>query len=357
MTSKPTTIAGYGITDAFDGTYGSLTGTPTIPTNNNQLTNGAGYLTNAIDSAGVSAIITADVDQAFVNALGISGGGGVDSAGISSIITADVDQAFVENLGFSTGGGLSGTNIDTTSFTATAGQTTFNITYTVGKLNVYLNGILLDASDYTASNGTTVVLGTGANVNDILHVITYEDAPMTGAINQTYVYTASANQTAFTGSDNNSSTLSYIVDSIMVYLNGILLIPTTDYTASNGHTVTLVTGASVNDELQIITIGGEGGTLGTWSERSGSYTAIAGNKLFVDVSSVAATITLPASASLGDEVRIIDATGNCSTNNITINRNGHNINGDAEDLVIDVDRAAIGLAYYNSTQGWVFIER
>ena len=356
MTSKPTTIAGYGITDAFDGTYGSLTGTPTIPTNNNQLTNGAGYLTNAIDSAGVSAIITADVDQAFVNALGISGGGGVDSAGISSIITADVDQAFVENLGFSTGG-LSGTNIDTTSFTATAGQTTFNITYTVGKLNVYLNGILLDASDYTASNGTTVVLGTGANVNDILHVITYEDAPMTGAINQTYVYTASANQTAFTGSDNNSSTLSYIVDSIMVYLNGILLIPTTDYTASNGHTVTLVTGASVNDELQIITIGGEGGTLGTWSERSGSYTAIAGNKLFVDVSSVAATITLPASASLGDEVRIIDATGNCSTNNITINRNGHNINGDAEDLVIDVDRAAIGLAYYNSTQGWVFIER
>jgi hypothetical protein len=46
LTSKPTTIAGYGITDAFDGAYGSLTGTPTIPTNNNQLTNGAGYITS-----------------------------------------------------------------------------------------------------------------------------------------------------------------------------------------------------------------------------------------------------------------------------------------------------------------------
>ena len=46
LTGKPTTIAGYGITDAFDGAYGSLTGTPTIPTNNNQLTNGAGYTTN-----------------------------------------------------------------------------------------------------------------------------------------------------------------------------------------------------------------------------------------------------------------------------------------------------------------------
>lgn len=45
LSGKPTTIAGYGITDAFDGAYGSLTGAPTIPTNNNQLTNGAGYIT------------------------------------------------------------------------------------------------------------------------------------------------------------------------------------------------------------------------------------------------------------------------------------------------------------------------
>lgn len=45
ITSTPTTIAGYGITDAFDGDYNSLTNQPTIPTNNNQLTNGAAYIT------------------------------------------------------------------------------------------------------------------------------------------------------------------------------------------------------------------------------------------------------------------------------------------------------------------------
>jgi hypothetical protein len=45
ITATPTTVAGYGITDAFDGVYASLTGKPTIPTNNNQLTNGAGYST------------------------------------------------------------------------------------------------------------------------------------------------------------------------------------------------------------------------------------------------------------------------------------------------------------------------
>ena len=45
ITSTPTTIAGYGITDAFSGAYADLTGKPTIPTNNNQLTNGAAYIT------------------------------------------------------------------------------------------------------------------------------------------------------------------------------------------------------------------------------------------------------------------------------------------------------------------------
>jgi len=45
LTSKPTTIAGYGITDAFSGAYADLSGKPTIPTNNNELSNGAAYIT------------------------------------------------------------------------------------------------------------------------------------------------------------------------------------------------------------------------------------------------------------------------------------------------------------------------
>ena len=46
ITNTPTTLAGYGITDAFDGAYSSLTGAPTIPTNVSDLTNDAGYLTS-----------------------------------------------------------------------------------------------------------------------------------------------------------------------------------------------------------------------------------------------------------------------------------------------------------------------
>ena len=60
-----------------------------------------------------------------------------------------------------------------TSFTATASQTTFTVTYTVGYLQVYVNGVLLNATDYTASNGTSVVLATGCNTGDIVETIAY----------------------------------------------------------------------------------------------------------------------------------------------------------------------------------------
>lgn len=60
-----------------------------------------------------------------------------------------------------------------TSFTATASQTTFTVAYTVGLVSVYMNGVLLNASDYTASNGTSVVLSAAAALNDIVEVIAY----------------------------------------------------------------------------------------------------------------------------------------------------------------------------------------
>ena len=54
-----------------------------------------------------------------------------------------------------------------TGFTATANQTTFTVSYTVGFVNVYLNGVLLlESTEYTATNGTSIVLAAGAAVND-----------------------------------------------------------------------------------------------------------------------------------------------------------------------------------------------
>ena len=67
-------------------------------------------------------------------------------------------------------------------FTATSGQTTFSgadassntLAYSTGNFDVFLNGVLLDATDFTASNGTSVVLASAAAADDILSVLAYQ---------------------------------------------------------------------------------------------------------------------------------------------------------------------------------------
>jgi len=60
------------------------------------------------------------------------------------------------------------------SFTASANQTSFATAgYTVGFVDAFLNGVRLNTADFTATNGSDIVLASGAAVNDILDVISY----------------------------------------------------------------------------------------------------------------------------------------------------------------------------------------
>ena len=73
-----------------------------------------------------------------------------------------------------------------TEFTATAGQTTFTPpSYTVGFIQVYRNGVLLGSADYTASNGTTVVLAVGATSGDLVTTISFLVSSVLNAIANT----------------------------------------------------------------------------------------------------------------------------------------------------------------------------
>ena len=84
---------------------------------------------------------------------------------------------------------LAGSSVNGTNsrhrFTATAGQTTFTgtdldgntLSYDVGGgvafIDVYLNGVHLDSSDYTATSGTSVVLSSGATVGDEIYITAF----------------------------------------------------------------------------------------------------------------------------------------------------------------------------------------
>jgi hypothetical protein len=81
-----------------------------------------------------------------------------------------------------------------TEFTATASQTTFTPpSYTVGFINVYLNGVLLGSADYTATNGTTVVLATGASAGNLVTVESFLVNSVLNAIPNTAGAVSSSN--------------------------------------------------------------------------------------------------------------------------------------------------------------------
>jgi hypothetical protein len=60
-----------------------------------------------------------------------------------------------------------------TTFTATAAQTTFSVSYTQGLIDVFYNGSCLAQSEYTATNGTSIILATACQLNDIVVVYAY----------------------------------------------------------------------------------------------------------------------------------------------------------------------------------------
>ena len=90
---------------------------------------------------------------------------------------------------------------------------------------------------------------------------------------------------------------------------------------------------------------------------TGATTMVSGRGYFVNTSSSAYTMTLPASPSIGDFVHIIDYAGTFDTNNCTVGRNSEKILGATSDLVVATERAAFQLVYVDSTQGWLLTEK
>ena len=76
--------------------------------------------------------------------------------------------------------------------------------------------------------------------------------PGTG-VRSRFIFTATASQTTFSGADDNSKTLKYADSAYVdVFLNGICLVPGTDYTASTKTSIVLTQAASLNDTLEVV---------------------------------------------------------------------------------------------------------
>ena len=96
------------------------------------------------------------------------------------------------------------------------------------------------------------------------------------------------------------------------------------------------------------------GTVGlnAWTTKTAAHTAVVGDRISANTTSAAFTITLPASPADYSQVTLADHAGTWQTNNLTVARNGSNINGLAENLVCDVAAKQILLRYEGATIGW-----
>ena len=124
------------------------------------------------------------------------------------------------------------------TYTATASQSTFNAVYEVGQVEVHQNGILLMPADYTASSGTTIVLGTAAALNDEITITCHNtfsvaDAP---SLSQGGTFASSIRAPIYDTTQNTMKTA---------------LFQTNDQTMSTDTTIPSSQNASCNGPLSI----------------------------------------------------------------------------------------------------------
>ena len=173
-TGTTSSISGDTVTINLDNTAvsaGSVGSSTAIPV----LTIDAQGRITAASTASVSSDLTLVDDSSTSETITLgsetlkfAGGSGISTAITSGTVTISKSAGTASRTSF--------------KFTATSGQTTFSgadassntLAYVTGSFDVFLNGVLLDATDFTATNGTSVVLASAAAADDILTVLAYE---------------------------------------------------------------------------------------------------------------------------------------------------------------------------------------
>jgi hypothetical protein len=277
--------------------------------------------------------------------------------------------------------------------------------YSPGLEQIYINGVFIDESSYTASSGSAIVLDEAVFSTDLVEVLWLENLVVADTYSKaesdakylslttassTYLTIISASTTYATKTELNNINLTSAINtasaaafaSASAYTNSQISsidLTSTINTASAAAVNFLVDGApaalntlnelaaALDDNADILDVyltqSSASSIYATQAElaafsseefliKAEAYTAVAGDVVFVNSASGAYTITLPASPTLGNKVRIIDLANNAATNNITVGRNGNNIDGSASNFTIDINNAGVEFIYTNSTYGW-----
>lgn len=262
--------------------------------------------------------------------------------------------------------------------TPNSSTTTFTLDYAVGAASsilVVYGGVTQQPNvAYSISGGGSTITFSEAPVTGTTLYIVYMGKQLTvartaGMEVTTQTFTGDATTTSFTLTD-----APVVPAGVMVFVDGLLQREGAGNNyVSSGQTVVFSTAPDSGAEIDVYTLtkekiaidtvangaislaklnAGIQKTVGQYYEISTNTTAIASRYYFVNTTAGAITLTLPATATMGDTVRIIDGANTFDTNNLTVARNGHVIMGDAANMTVDTEGASFDLVYYNATHGW-----
>lgn len=301
--------------------------------------NGAAYSTSTINPAVYFGKVTASTAPTLIDTVPVTG---------NSLVrwtTTSYDSVYNQYRSGIIDSVNNGTEVYYTDYgviVSNVGTTvvTFTSNITAGNINLYAVG-------NTASVAVTyqrVVLGSGTT-SGYLTAGPAGPAGATGAtgtIANTASWIVTTNSTASTSTTTGAlqvaggAGIAGNVYAGNVYSSGN--VTATTYFVGNGSQLTGISSAMA------------------WTITSSNITVSKNNGYFVDTTTGPKTLTLPASNTIGDTVRINDLAGTFASNNLTVGANGGKIQGVAEDLLVSVNQKSFGLVYSNSTYGWKLLE-
>ncbi len=238
---------------------------------------------------------------------------------------------------------LEGTNNGTNKATLIGPAATADVTVTLPAATDTLVG---KATTDTLTNKTLTAPKIGTSILDTNGNELFLLTATSSAVNElTYANAATGNKPTLTATGDDTN----IGVSIQPKGSGTITLDALTFPAADGSADQVLT---TNGSGVLSFVDNTGGT--DWQAvKTSGFTAVAGEGYFINTTSGAIEMDLPA-GSLGAEVSFIDYAGTFDSNALTIDPNGsEKIAGSTDSLTVSVERAANTLVYVDSTQGWL----
>jgi len=201
------------------------------------------------------------------------------------------------------------------------------------------NIVIIDSAGNITTDAITVSLD--ANLGNVANIV------ITGGTNGQFLQTDGSGNLSFavpSAVSNVAGPMPYLIP------DGTSYIVYDNFQGLFANTITINGDFVIDGEL--IEVGNPDPAALFESVTSNNVLMEVGKSYIVDTTT-SRTVLLPSDSGFGDQVTIIDGTGNAYLSPISISGNGANILGDANAYILGVNDSAVTLVYYNGPRGWI----